>query len=78
MSEPIVASKEPYVMKVDAGTHAWCACGRSANQPFCDGSHDGTGIEPVLHQVDEPTTVAFCGCKQTQNPPLCDGSHTAL
>ena len=40
MAEPIPAQKEPYGVTVEAGKrYFWCACGRSANQPFCDGTH---------------------------------------
>ncbi|MBK17912.1 MAG: glutamate synthase [Rhodospirillaceae bacterium] len=53
----------------------WCACGRTASPPFCDGSHKGTGIEPVLYVAKRDRPVTFCGCKRTQNPPLCDGTH---
>jgi CDGSH-type Zn-finger protein len=56
----------------------WCACGRSANQPFCDGSHQGTGIEPVEWVSDKDGKAWFCGCKATQKPTMCDGSHKAL
>lgn len=41
MSEqPEVAQKAAYPTAVEAGrTYYWCACGRSTDQPFCDGSH---------------------------------------
>lgn len=75
MSEPVVASKTPYVQELEPGTYMWCQCGRSADQPFCDGSHKGTGMAPQKLVLDEPGKVALCGCKQTGNPPYCDGSH---
>ena len=53
----------------------WCACGRSAEQPFCDGSHKGTGVSPVQYVATRDREVYFCGCKRTENAPLCDGSH---
>ena len=56
----------------------WCACGRSANQPFCDGSHKGTGFSPVEFSSPKARTIYFCGCKQTGNRPLCDGTHGTL
>ncbi|MEW8561063.1 MAG: CDGSH iron-sulfur domain-containing protein, partial [Candidatus Thiodiazotropha sp.] len=47
MDKPVVAAKQPIDVELDAGReYWWCACGRSSNQPFCDGSHQGTGIEP--------------------------------
>ncbi|RMG80485.1 MAG: CDGSH iron-sulfur domain-containing protein [Bacteroidetes bacterium] len=78
MEKPKIAQKAPYVMDMQPGKYAWCSCGLSAKQPFCDGSHKGTGFTPVIVDIDEPKKVAWCGCKHTQNPPFCDGSHTKL
>ena len=79
MSEPVVAAKGPIPVEVEAGkTYFWCACGRSAKQPFCDGSHKDTGLEPMRWEAPESRKVFFCACKQTDNSPLCDGSHKAL
>lgn len=79
MDEPVVARTSPFDVAVEEGkTYVWCACGRSANQPFCDGSHEGTGIQPVAYKAEKSGTVYFCGCKQTKTPPLCDGTHNTL
>lgn len=78
MSEPIVVDKQPAVLELDAGTYYWCSCGRSSNQPFCDGSHEGTDFTPVEFTLAEKTTVALCLCKHSKNPPFCDGSHNKL
>lgn len=79
MSEPVIASRTPFAVEVEAGkTYHWCACGRSQSQPFCDGSHRGTGFAPVAWQAEKNATVYLCGCKHTRNPPLCDGSHKQL
>ncbi len=76
MAERIVAKKLPYRVEVEKGeTYHWCACGLSKTQPFCDGSHGGTGNEPVAFVAEESEMVFFCGCKATKNEPLCDGSH---
>jgi CDGSH-type Zn-finger protein len=76
MTAPVCPQKAPYPVLVKAGdTVWWCACGRSAAQPFCDGSHAGTGIEPVPYTVTTDRTVWFCGCKATRQAPHCDGSH---
>lgn len=76
MTDPIRVSDTPYAVAVDAGkSYYWCACGRSAKQPFCDGAHAGSGINPVKYEAPASKTVYFCGCKVTHNQPLCDGSH---
>ncbi|MGD8817526.1 MAG: CDGSH iron-sulfur domain-containing protein, partial [Acidobacteriota bacterium] len=78
MTEPKIAARSPAVLDVEAGTYWWCACGRSARQPFCDGSHKGTGLGPVKVVVEEDRTAAFCRCKQTGTPPFCDGTHAGF
>ena len=79
MAEPVVAQKAPYGVDVEEGkTYFWCACGKSANQPFCDGSHQDTEFLPMKFEATETKKVFFCGCKQTQSPVMCDGSHNAL
>lgn len=79
MTDAVVAQKEPYAVEVEAGKdYYWCACGRSAKQPFCDGSHKSTGFNPEVYKATESKTVFFCGCKQTNRLPLCDGSHNRL
>jgi CDGSH-type Zn-finger protein len=78
MSEPTVAQTMPYVLELEPGTYWWCACGKSANQPFCDGSHKGSDFSPVKFEVTEKKKLWLCGCKHTQNRPFCDGSHNQL
>jgi len=78
MPEPTIAGKSPKVMEVEAGTHYWCACGKSKNQPFCDGSHKGTGFTPVEFKIPEKRTAALCMCKHTKTAPFCDGTHNSL
>lgn len=79
MSEPLSPQKAPYPVEVEAGkTYYWCACGRSKNQPFCDGSHKGSGFEPVAFTADKSDTVYLCGCKKSGNKPFCDGTHNKL
>lgn len=78
MEERIVYDRKPNVQKLTAGNYWWCACGRSQTQPFCDGSHKGTGLAPVKFTLTEERTVALCNCKHTKNPPFCDGSHSNL
>lgn len=79
MTEPIIAQKEPIAVDLEAGkTYYWCACGRSAKQPFCDGSHKDTGMEPLAFTADETKTAYLCACKQTAGKPFCDGAHKEL
>ena len=79
MTTPIVAQKGPYAQAVEAGkTYYWCACGRSANQPFCDGSHKAVGIAPTPFVANKSATAYLCGCKQSKNAPYCDGTHQSL
>lgn len=79
MTAPIVAQKAPFKVSVEAGKkYFWCACGRSRRQPFCDGSHSGTGLSPVPYEATASKDVFFCGCKATGRQPLCDGSHAKL
>lgn len=78
MSNPTVAATRPAVLQLEPGTYAWCTCGESANQPYCDGSHKGTDFKPMLFELAETKQVALCQCKMTSNGPFCDGSHSAL
>jgi len=77
--KPIIAERSPSKAELKAGEkYFWCACGRSSSQPFCDGSHRGSGITPLALSVDEDTEAFLCRCKATANPPYCDGSHARL
>jgi CDGSH-type Zn-finger protein len=79
MAERVVGGRAPIPVEVTAGeSYWWCSCGRSANQPFCDGSHQGTGLNPLEWVAPESKRVFFCTCKQTGKDPLCDGSHKAV
>ena len=79
MADSIVAQNGPYETELKAGKiYAWCACGRSARQPFCDGSHSGTGLTPVVWKAETDETAWLCGCKRTGDRPNCDGTHESL
>jgi CDGSH-type Zn-finger protein len=71
MSEPKIAAKQPVPVKLEAGkTYAWCRCGWSQNQPFCNGAHKTTDLRPLVWQAEEAKEAWLCQCKHTQNPPL--------
>ncbi|KAM9856749.1 CDGSH iron-sulfur domain-containing protein 3, mitochondrial-like [Aulostomus maculatus] len=77
-TQAVPAARLPYRVKVSAGKrYAWCACGHSKKQPFCDGAHrtEAPTISPLRFTPDKDKTVMLCACKQTRNAPFCDGSH---
>jgi CDGSH-type Zn-finger protein len=77
--QPVIAQKAPYKVTVEAGkSYWWCACGQSAKQPFCDGTHKGSGFAPMEYKAAVAGDVWFCGCKHTAKAPLCDGKHKTL
>jgi len=78
MEKPQKAGDSPKTMETEPGTYWWCACGRSQNQPFCDGSHKVTSFTPVKTTIEEKKTVSWCMCKQSGNKPFCDGTHRKL
>jgi len=79
MEKGTVAAKAPKSVELQAGqTYAWCACGKSNNQPFCDGSHSGSSFKPVVFKQETTETKFLCMCKQTNNSPFCDGTHSSL
>ena len=69
---------KPIVEKTEAKDYWWCSCGKSANQPFCDGSHKGSEYTPKKVTMEDNKTVAWCTCKATSKPPFCDGTHSDL
>ncbi len=79
MAEPEIAQQAPFAVDVKSGDkYFWCACGKSAKQPFCDGSHEGSDFLPKPYTVDKDGTLYFCGCKHSKNSPLCDGTHNTM
>jgi CDGSH-type Zn-finger protein len=79
MSKPEISQKSPYAVEVEARkNYWWCACGKSTNQPFCDGSHKGSEFSPKAFKAAVSSTVYFCGCKNSKNGALCDGTHKSL
>ena len=80
MSEPKVCQKAPFVVDEQPGRKAWCACGHSDKQPYCNGAHarENTGMGPMIVELAEGKKVAWCGCKHSKNKPYCDGTHRTL
>ncbi len=79
MEKPKVFAKEPVGVEVEAGKkYAWCTCGLSDTQPWCNGNHRGTEFTPLKFVAEESKTVYMCQCKATGNPGFCDGSHKQL
>ncbi len=68
----------PLVTELGAGKYYWCRCGKTKTVPYCDASHQGSGVTPLAFEIEDAGTVAICSCGLTKNPPYCDGSHVTL
>jgi CDGSH-type Zn-finger protein len=75
---PKVYATAPAGLELEPGDYWWCACGLSQHQPFCDGTHKGTGLGPQKFTIAEKKKVWLCNCKHSKNMPYCDGSHKGL
>lgn len=76
MSKPVIADNKPVTVKLTQGEeYYFCVCGKSANQPFCDGSHAGSGFSPKAFTSPDSGDALLCACKHTANAPFCDGTH---
>ena len=79
MEEPKIAAKEPIAVEVEAGKkYMFCSCGKSSNQPFCDGAHAGTDFKPLAFTAEKTGKVHLCQCKKSNNAPYCNGSHSSI
>jgi CDGSH-type Zn-finger protein len=70
-----MSNEHPIMLDLEPGTYYWCSCGKTQNQPFCDGSHEGTSFLPMEFIIAEKKQYALCNCQRTQDAPHCDGSH---
>jgi len=79
MENPKSAGTSPQMESLEEGkTYAWCSCGLSENQPWCNGAHADTSFQPKVFKAEESKQAAMCTCKLTKNPPFCDGSHRVM
>ena len=86
ISLPVIATKSSFKIAVKKGKqYAWCSCGLSKKQPFCDGLHrqyknaDNTPImKPVIFEATKDEVIKFCGCKKSKKGLFCDSTHKKL
>jgi CDGSH-type Zn-finger protein len=79
MTKPIVADNKPKKVELTEGEdYFYCTCGKSSNQPFCDGSHKGSEFKPKKFKATETGSAFLCQCKQSKNAPFCDGTHKSI
>ena len=81
MDQPKCGGTSPIAIELEEGKkYAWCSCGLSESQPFCDGNHkqEGCSFTPNVFTAEKSETVYFCTCKATKTPPKCDGSHNEI
>jgi CDGSH-type Zn-finger protein len=76
--KPVIVQKGSMKLVMEPGTYWWCACGRSKNQPFCDGSHKGTAFTPEKVVIENTELVAWCLCKHSKKGHICDNAHREL
>ena len=79
MDLPKVAAKTPAKVELEEGKkYAWCTCGLSDKQPFCNGAHKGSDYKPMVFTAEESKTAYLCQCKASKNGCYCDGTHKSL
>jgi CDGSH-type Zn-finger protein len=76
--KPKIAGYGPIKQELEPGIYAYCTCGWSSNQPFCDGSHTDTDFEPILVTIEQKQKISWCNCKHSGKMPVCDATHKIL
>ena len=70
------SNNNPLPVEVEAGKdYYFCSCGKTSTPPFCDGAHQGTGMEPTHYKSEESGTIYLCNCGRSKTGLMCDGSH---
>jgi len=78
MEKPKIAGYWPKKMEMEPGVYYYCTCGKSENQPFCNGAHKDTGFRPTKVTIEEKKMVPWCLCKVSEKGHICDGKHREL
>ena len=78
MDKPVIIQKRSLKLEMDPGTYFWCACGKSKDQPFCDGSHKGTKFMPEKVVIEEKQIFPWCMCRYSDKGARCDSKHREL
>ncbi|MBT3173466.1 MAG: CDGSH iron-sulfur domain-containing protein [Lentimicrobiaceae bacterium] len=78
MDKPVIIQKRSLKLEMDPGTYFWCACGKSKDQPFCDGSHKGTKFMPEEVVIEEKQIFPWCMCRYSDKGARCDNKHREL
>lgn len=76
--KPVIVQLRSMKMQMEQGTYFWCSCGRSEKQPFCDGSHKGTGFRPQKVVIEQASRIAWCMCRHSEKGAICDHKHREL
>lgn len=50
---PKITQKSIYITNEKAGKRAFCTCRLSSKDPYCDGSHKGTGFSAEIVILEE-------------------------
>lgn len=81
MTQQKIYKKEPAQVTLEKGKmYAFCTCGHSEKQPFCDGSHrkKAPDYKSFKFEAEKDGDVWLCQCKKTKGVPFCDGTHNNL